>query len=81
MAEDTLTQLIKILGEFKPETLNGAVILHLDKDTKQLKSISPLCPVESVDELYRMLSDARDGIQSFLNDLVDKGIKKGGQSN
>jgi hypothetical protein len=68
--------LIKAIQETFPETLNGAVIFHLDKETKNLKSITPICPVESVQELYIQLSNCRDAIHHFLNDLVNKGLAK-----
>lgn len=74
-------QLVNALSEFNPEFLNGAVVFHMDKETKELKSISPVCPVSSVDELYKQLSQVRDGIQHFLNDLLNKGIYKNGQAN
>jgi hypothetical protein len=69
-------EFLEALRKFNPDFLNGAVIFHMDKETKQVKSISPICPVNSVEELYMQLSHCRDGIQHFLNDLVDKGLAK-----
>lgn len=76
-----MEKIIKALNEFSPDSLNGAVIIHMDKKTKEIKSISPLLSASSIDELYNQLSDTRDAIQHFLNDLVNKGLHKNGQSN
>jgi hypothetical protein len=71
-----LQKLIKVLEEFAPDTANGCVIFHMHKETKQIKSISPLVQVTSIEELYNQLSQCRDAIHHFLNDLVNKGLHK-----
>lgn len=69
-------KLIEELNKFDESHRNGAVILHFDKETNELKSISPLLPVKSIDELYDSLKHAREAINHFLNDLVNKGLHK-----
>ncbi len=74
-----MKELIRILKEMNPDTLNMCVIMHFDKETKELKSISPVVQATSIDELYNQLYSTREAISHFLNDLIDKGLKKGGQ--
>jgi hypothetical protein len=68
--------LLKAIQKFDERYLNGAVITHFDKETKLLKSISPMLPVQSISELYEQLRQTRDAIQHFLNDLVNKELYK-----
>lgn len=72
--QDKTRQLIKLLQEFKTETINGAVIFHMNKQTRQVESISPLLQFESTQDMFNQLSRVRDTIQHFLNELVDKGL-------
>jgi hypothetical protein len=73
---DKLETLIKALQDFAPDTLNGAVIFHMDKTTKSIIKISPVTPNADLQELFYQLATVRDGIQYFLNDLVDRGLAK-----
>lgn len=66
-----MEQLIK---EIQKSGNDGAVMYKL-KDGK-VTHISPLVQAETVQELYNQLSDVRDAIAIFLNDLVDKGLPK-----
>lgn len=67
-------ELIDVLTRWDPERLNACIILHFDKETKRLQSISPMLNVTSIQELFNQLSDARDAIQGFLNDLMNKNL-------
>ncbi len=69
-------ELIRAINAFAPNTLNGAVLFHMDKETGKLKTISPIVPVTSTAELYERLRSCRDGITSFLNTMVDRGLAK-----
>jgi hypothetical protein len=74
-----IQNLLKALNAAFPESLNGAVILHFDEETKELKSISPIIPFQSPtasEDLYNALVQARDAIQLFLNDWIDRGLPK-----
>jgi hypothetical protein len=61
--------LIRAMNEFSPNTLNGAVIFHIDKDTKKVISISPIIPVENSKDLFEYLSDCRNAIDHLLNKI------------
>lgn len=78
---DFMSELIKLLKEYKPETINECIIVHLDKETEQVQSISPLVKARSMDELFTKLSNTRDAIQGFLNELVNKKLIDNGQGN
>lgn len=62
---------LSALQEFDPAYYNGAVVLHFDKQTERLHSISPMIPATSIQELYLKLHDARDAITNVLNDLIN----------
>lgn len=76
-----MEKLIEVLKEMNPAYTNGCVILHFDKETGELKSISPMLPVQSIDGLYQGLSSAEKAIHQFLEDLINKGLYKKGQQN
>lgn len=63
-------KVVKALTEFAPETLNGAVIFHLDKQTKEVKSFSPIMPADSIPEMYQQLAAVKVGIESLMSQLV-----------
>jgi len=73
---ELLKELIRVLDKMNPEHINGCVILHFDKETKELKSISPMLNVTSIKELYGQLNQAKHAIHHFLNDLTNKGLHK-----
>lgn len=76
-----MEEIIKAINAHFPDTLNGAVLLHMDKETHEPKTISPLMPVENIEDLYMKLAGMRDAIQVFLNDMVNKGLFKQGRGN
>lgn len=78
---DKMTELIRLLEKWNLETLNCCVIVHMDKETKRVKSISPLLQATTVKEIYTQLSETRDAIQGFLNDLISKNLVDNGQGN
>lgn len=69
-----LDAILQHLQLMNPEMINMAVLLHCDRGTKKLKSISPIIQAASVQELYNQLKDARNAIHAFLEDLVKKGL-------
>lgn len=66
-----MQQLIK---EVKKTGNDGAVMYRLEDG--KVTHISPLVQAETVQELYNQLSDVRDAIADFLNELVDRGLPK-----
>lgn len=69
-------KLIGILAQWDTKFNNGAVLLHFDKETNELKSISPVLPVKSLEELVNSLQSARNAIDAFVKDVVDKQLPK-----
>lgn len=76
-----MEELLKVLRDMYPETVNGCVILHFEGDGKTLKSISPMLPADSIEVIFNSLSQTRDAIQGFLNDLLNKGLVSNNQIN
>jgi hypothetical protein len=69
-------EMIDLLNKWDENSINAVVILHFDKETKLLKSISPMLQASSMEELYNQLSSAEKAIHAFLNDLINKGLHK-----
>lgn len=74
-----IKELNNVLDKANPGYINGCVCLHFDKQTKELKSISPMVPATSIEELFNQLQSAEKAIHHFLQELVNKGLHKGGQ--
>lgn len=69
-------ELVTLLSTWHDDTDTAAVLLHCDKKTGKLKSISPLIKCSSIAELYDRLWEAKDAISLLLNDLIDKKLPK-----
>lgn len=69
-----MADLIKVLQAWDKDRFQGCIILHFNKDTKKLESMSPMVQVDSVQQLFDTMLDARNCIQSFLDDLMNKGL-------
>lgn len=77
MAQDEkLKELIWLLQRWDESKLNACIILHFNKETKRLETISPLLQVDSIQELFEQMLCARDAIQGFLDDLMNKKLVK-----
>lgn len=78
---DKTEKLLKALSEYDDQWINAAIIIHMDKVTKEAKTITPIVPAANLKELYVTLSSCRDAIQNFLNEMLNKGLTEGGRNN
>lgn len=74
--EQKFKELIEVLTRWDESHINGCIILHFNKETKRLESISPMLQVGSIAELMEQMLHARDAIQGLLDDLMNKGLAK-----
>lgn len=72
-----MEQLIK---EIEKQGSDGAILYKLKADGR-VSTISPCVKATNIDEMYNQLSNVRDAIQQFLQELIDKKIKQNGQGN
>lgn len=75
MEKDT-SGLIKMLNEWDSEHQNGAILLHYDKISGVLKSISPVIPTDNLRDMIDKLIHARNAIDGFIKQLVDSQLSK-----
>lgn len=71
--EQQIEQLIK---ELKASGHDGAVLYKLDESRTSVTHITPMVQTDNLQGLYDQLSDVKNAIQAFLNDLIDKSLAK-----
>lgn len=69
-----MEELIERFDAMFPATVNGFIVLHFDKETRDLKSISPCVPVDNLGELIGKLGAVENAIHHLRDSLVNSTI-------